>query len=122
MNESKCRHHTLDILAPAFYWRTLGFMVDTEGRVYGGPHGIEELLILGLATGVQNEQVIAWAIVERARRREADARDHAIQTEAAAIAKLACSINESSTEGFMERLLPQLSENLRYAIKQQLKR
>lgn len=118
-------HPATGITATTTVWYAFRASITTHDdhlEAYNLPHGSEELLVLGMnATGDTGEKAIAWAMTERNRREEAKTIATAIAREGEAIATLARAISSSSEEGFIERLLPRLTENLRFAVKAQLR-
>lgn len=115
MDEStEYTYEVLGLTAPGAYWRALGATVYTNGKV-AQLSGADSLLIQGIAaTDGSGPAVIAWALAERTRRVEEHNRNAAVEA-------LAKAMVESGRQEALDAILPNLSENLQYALRKQLK-
>jgi hypothetical protein len=129
MSDSRIlKHPTLPISAAAELWSAMGWTTyantDTVGgRSWdgGGINGINSYLARGIvATGANDERVIAWAVAEQSRHDEAKSAASAVRAEAEAITKLADALKSESERATISRIMSRLTERTQYALRQQL--
>jgi hypothetical protein len=125
------QHPTINLFAPREYWEALGAVTGSGYQIYskGGADSVQVpagndtdvILLQGIAhTGLHDENAICWALDEIQRRREERARNEVKLKEAEAVKALAEALRGESDQAFLERLLPRLTENTRYAVRNQL--
>lgn len=117
------KHRNIPVSAPQHLWSAAGYTTYTNTDTVGSSHyqGMDSILAVGAAMHPQDGQAaLVWAIKERQRQQELQARNYAQLKEAESLAALALAIRESASEQVLQSILGRLTDRTRYAVRAQL--